>query len=410
MIYHSKKCEEPQTIRQERLSPNATVESSNATDLSPNATVSSVQIERERNGYRNEIESDNKTFSLSPLARPAKVSLEIESLEFECLNLQESKFELLEDLPIEVLRDLSIPRVQASIDSTTIHLPLFFEDEFPDLMIELNDKVQKLQDARKTSIEYIHPDIVPFDYTTSYNRLSWLENELFLNPITEQPLDWSNFEEQIDVAVYELEDDLCLFRDFSKADMLEFRGHFKTYEGLSIPIVRKMIERISDVIVDPEYHRSKRGEFDHYYFAKRIKTLKNFNRYFKQLFRETFAPYLKDNGEYRFEANTRLRWWPLGESFDDGEYEYPLTDSPENMDEPFSEILEGAVEEERIRLWASGTTSAGALDTPETKMEGISRNPRIELLPIHEELLTPAFHPRSSTPKAARRNTRRCGT
>jgi hypothetical protein len=72
--------------------------------------------------------------------------------------------------------------------------------------------------------------------------------------------------------------------------MLEFRGHFKTYEGLSIPMVRKMIERISDVIVDPEYHRSHRGEFDHCYFAKRIKTLKTFNRYFKQLFRETFAP------------------------------------------------------------------------------------------------------------------------
>ena len=339
------------------LSPNATVESSNATDLSPNATVSSVQIERERNLVRKEIESDNKTFLLSPLARPAKVSLEFESLEFECLNLQESKFELLEDPPIEVSRDTSIPRVQASIDSATIYLPLFFEDEFPDLMIEINDKVQKLQDARKTPIEYIHPDIVPFDYTTSCNRLSWLENELFLNPITEQPLDWSNFEEQIDVAVYELEDDLCLFWDFSKADMLEFRGHFKTYEGLSIPMVRKMIERISDVIVDPEYYRSKRGEFDHYYFAKRIKTLKNFNRYFKQLFRETFAPYLKDNGEYRFEANTRLRWWPDGELLKNGEYEYPFSDSPENMEEPFRTILEDVIRDEQMNLLAFEQTS-----------------------------------------------------
>ena len=333
------------------------MESSNATDLSPNATVSSVQIERERNLVGKEIESDNKTFSLSPLARSAKVGTEFESLEFECLNLQESKFELLEDPPIEVLRDLSIPRVQPSVDSTTIHLPLFFEDEFPDLMIELNDKVQKLQNARKTPIEYIHPDIVPFDCTTPYNRLSWLENELFLNPITEQPLDWSNFEEQIDVAVYELEDDLCLFRDFSKADMLEFRAHFKTHEGLSIPMVRKMLERISDVIVDPEYHRSQRGEFNHYYFAKRIKTLKNFNRYFKQLFRETFAPYLKDNGEYRFEANTRLRWWSDGELFNDGEFEYPLSDSPENMEEPFRAILEDAVVEEREKVRVFEQTS-----------------------------------------------------
>jgi hypothetical protein len=332
------------------LSPNATVESSNATDLSPNATVSSVQIERERNGYRNEIESDNKTFLLSPLARPAKVSLEIESLEFEYLNLQESKFELLEDPLIEVLPDPSIPRVQISNDSNPVQLPLFFSDELPDLTIKLNDTFQKLQSARKTPIEHVHPDDLPFDYTTSYNRLSWLENELFLNPITEQPIDWSNFEEQIDVAVYELEDDFYLFRDFPKADMLEFRGHFKTYEGLSIPMVRKMIERISDVIVDPEYYRSHRAEFDHCYFAKRIKTLKQFNRYFKQLFRETFAPYINRNGEYRFENNTRLRWWPVGESFDDGEYEYPLSDSPMNMEEPFKTILKDAIEEEHEKL------------------------------------------------------------
>ena len=115
-------------------------------------------------------------------------------------------------------------------------------------------------------------------------------------------------------------------------------------------MVRKMIERISDVIVDPEYYRTHRGEFDHYYFAKRIKTLKQFNRYFKQLFRETFAPYINRNGEYRFDAITRLRWWPVGESFNDGEYEYPLTDSPANMEEPFRTILKEAVEGEQEKM------------------------------------------------------------
>jgi hypothetical protein len=111
---------------------------------------------------------------------------------------------------------------------------------------------------------------------------------------------------------------------------------------------------VSDVIVDPEYHRSHRTEFDHYYFAKRIKTLKTFNRYFKQLFRETFAPYINRNGEYRFEASTRLRWRPVGESFDDGEYEYPLTDSPVDMEEPFRTILKDAIEEEREKMRACG--------------------------------------------------------
>jgi len=126
-------------------------------------------------------------------------------------------------------------------------------------------------------------------------------------------------------------------------------------------MVRKMLERISEVIVEPEYYRTHRAEFDHCYFAKRIKTLKTFNRYFKQLFRETFAPYINRNGEYRFEANTRLRWWPLGESFDDGEYEYPLTDSPENMEEPFRTILKEAVEGEHEKMLGLDVSSQNSV-------------------------------------------------
>ena len=381
------------------LSPNATVESSNATDLSPNATVSSVQIERERNGYRNEIESDNKTFLLSPLARAAQVKFENESSDIECLNLSEAKFELLEDPIIEVSFDPSITRVPPSIDSTTVNLPRIFKDEFPNLMIELNSRLQKLQNARKMPIEHVCPNHLPFDYTAPCSGLLWLENELFLNPITEQPLGWSNFEEQIDVAVYELEDNLCLFRDFSKADMLEFRGHFKTHEGLSIPMVRKMLERISDVIVDPEYHRTQRGEFDHYYFAKRIKTLKNFNRYFKQLFRETFAPYLKDNGEYRFEANTRLRWWPDGELFNDDEFEYPLSDTPENTEEPFRTILEDAVVEEREKVRVFEQTMDIIQDAQETEIEEKTRKPGVELLPTKEKLMLLGPSPACTKPR-----------
>jgi TPR repeat protein len=54
------------------------------------------------------------------------------------------------------------------------------------------------------------------------------------------------------------------------------------------------------------------------------------------------------------ENNVRLRWWPDGESFDDGEYEYPLTDSHENMEEPFRTILKEAVDEERTKLLQEG--------------------------------------------------------
>jgi len=47
-----------------------------------------------------------------------------------------------------------------------------------------------------------------------------------------------------------------------------------------------------------------------------------------------------------------LRWWSVGESFNNGEFDYPLTDSSENMEEPFRTILLEAVEEEREKLSA----------------------------------------------------------
>jgi hypothetical protein len=140
---------------------NATVVCSDATDLCPNATVSSVQIERERNVYRNKIESDNKTSSISPLAQPAEASLAFEHPNLELLNLDESGFEVLRNPLIEVLPDPSIPSIQSSLDSTPVQLPLFFSDEFPDLIVELNDRVQKLQNARKTPIEHVNPDDRP---------------------------------------------------------------------------------------------------------------------------------------------------------------------------------------------------------------------------------------------------------
>ena len=45
-----------------------------------------------------------------------------------------------------------------------------------------------------------------------------------------------------------------------------------------------------------------------------------------------------------------MRWWPAGEQYEDGYFHYPLSESPENMPEPFRSILEEEVAEERGKL------------------------------------------------------------
>ena len=45
-----------------------------------------------------------------------------------------------------------------------------------------------------------------------------------------------------------------------------------------------------------------------------------------------------------------MRWWPEGEKIWNGDFEYPLSESPENMPEPFRSILEKEITKEREKL------------------------------------------------------------
>jgi len=214
----------------------------------------------------------------------------------------------------------------------------------------LKAKVQRLKKALKTPIEPVHPDFLPFDVIIDWERHSWIENGLVLNPLTNRPIDWGNFDEQIDIAVDELGIELFFRPAPSKKDILEFREQFKCHEGLSVPMMRKMFERIADACHLPVFRSSKKEKVDHYHFARIIKDLKTFNRYFEQLFRETFAPFVSEQGEARFEQEQRVRWWPEGEQYQAGDFHYPLCESPENMPEPFRSILAKDIEQEREKL------------------------------------------------------------
>jgi hypothetical protein len=351
------------------LSSNSTVVSSNSTRLSPDATVYSRQIERDRNEDRKEIESDKDATESLPAARSVESShfdkSELEISGDFCSGLDEIREFLI---PVQESTPQSIEIIPELLNSSTpVNLPLFIRDEFPELIAKTVREVARLKKALNTPVEPVHPDLLPFDLILDPEMRSWRENGLFLNPLTDRPVDWANFEEQIDIAVDELGIESFFRVSYSKKDMLEFREHFKRHEGLSIPMARKMLERTIDCSDLPSFRPSKKEKVDHHYFARRINDMKTFNRYFLQLFRETFAPFVNENGEARFEQRQRMRWWPAGEQYQDGDFHYPLCESLENMPEPFRSILEEEVAEERGKLLPIEATQPQLQDVRECR-------------------------------------------
>jgi biotin operon repressor len=367
-----------QTIRESRVSPNATdlsshatVLSSNTTKVSPDATVYSGQIEIDKNEGKREVESDKATAEPLQAARPV--------FHFHESNLEAfTEFYPTPDFsrdPLFAVESSISPFIEEISGSTNseppVNPPRFLKDEFPELLVQLQNEVQRLKTALKTPIEPVHPDLLPFDVIIDWERYSWIENELVLNPLTNRPIDWSDFDEQIDIAVDELKDESLFYSAHSKEDIRQFRQHFKRHEGLTVPMVKKMLERVSNVKDDPDFYPLKRGKYDHYYFARIISNLKTFNRYFEQLFRETFAPFLNERGEARFEQWQPVRWWPEGERNQAGDFDYPLCESPENMPEPFRSILAKDIEQERetlLRVEALQRTLQDGQDNGEIEM------------------------------------------
>jgi len=141
-----------------------------------------------------------------------------------------------------------------------------------------------------------------------------------------------------------------------------------------------MIDRIFSIKVQPDIHPLKQGKFDHYHFARINKDLKTFNRYFEQLFRETFAPFVSEQGEARFEQGQRVRWWPKGEEIWAGDFDYPLCESPENMPEPFRSILAKDVEQEGEKLLR--------VEALQRTLQDGQDNGEIEVPPTDQDLLS----------------------
>ena len=139
--------------------------SSNATKVSPAATVYSVQIERDRNEDINNIKSEKDASELSPSARPVANSNFNES-DLERVNEFYPQPNIIKD-PIITLEPSTVifkDKISVCKNSTlAVKLPRFFKDQFPELLVKLQDEVQRLKNTIKTFIEPVHPDLLPFD-------------------------------------------------------------------------------------------------------------------------------------------------------------------------------------------------------------------------------------------------------
>ena len=166
-----------------------------------------------------------------------------------------------------------------------------YEDVMPGVLPEVQMQVEIYRARRKagTLITTVHPDDLPYDVIVDPVRALWEENELQISPITGEPVDLSSFEEQIDLAMYELEDRMD-FITASKKDIAGFRQLFRDYPDLTIQMIEAMLDHQcegSQCVENDCKSKAAKFKYDEYYWAKRTGTLGSFVKYFKKLFIET---------------------------------------------------------------------------------------------------------------------------
>ena len=168
-----------------------------------------------------------------------------------------------------------------------------YEDVMPDVLPEVQRQVEAYRSARKagTLITTVHPDDLTYDVIVDPVRALWEENGLAISPLTDRPVDWGDFEEQLDLAMYELQDSFD-FASASKKEIAGFRQLFRDFPDLTIDMVRDMRKHTAFGFADRgdfDDSKKKPGKYEHdnYYWAKRTNSLGSFVKYFKQLFIET---------------------------------------------------------------------------------------------------------------------------
>jgi hypothetical protein len=320
------------------LKANCEVVSSDSTELSPNR----IELSTNRKDYIGDIEN--------------KIENRLNHIESDICYSTATKGRSVEFNACEILFNQHSPTLSQPFKPMTI------EETFPGLMEDVNLELERYREWRKSAkLEVVHPSELPYDIIIDPVVALWTDSELTINHLTEKPVDFSNFDELIDLAVDELDMHLPFDLDFDllqhQEGWIEIRRVFYENEGLTATMVQTMFERIYDAqhpgwnsIVSTE--EPSVWQRDDQYFAKIVTSPKLFVRYFKQLFVETFAPYINKDGEdSKSDEGVALRSWTVREQIGkDGVAEYPTTYDIDVIEEPFKTLFKTAIEKESLKL------------------------------------------------------------
>lgn len=178
------------------------------------------------------------------------------------------------------------------------------EDIFPGSLDRVNRGVEKYHSMRKagTLLSVVPPDEQsPFEIILDPVYAGWLELGLDISPITNKPIDYGDMEEQIDLVIYYLDEPLVT--NASKKNLTAFRSLFHQYPALlDVTYLEGVFDHLWIHDVEPRKKDKNEYVHDHYFFARRIKTLEQFVRYFHQLFAEAYVGYADEPEFYNGKA------------------------------------------------------------------------------------------------------------
>ncbi|TSA33864.1 MAG: hypothetical protein D4R65_07075 [Verrucomicrobiaceae bacterium] len=201
------------------------------------------------------------------------------------------------------------------------------EDFFPGTLEKVNRMVAKYRAMLEagTLLSVVPPDEQsPFEIILDPVYAGWLELDVDISPITNKPIDYGDMEEQIDLAIYYLDEPMV--HDASKKDLAAFRSLFHQYPALlDINTLKGVFEHLCFLEDEPPKKVKNKYVHDREYFAKRIQTLEQFVRYFPQLFAEAYVGY-DDKPEF-YNGKPQRNWDRL------------LDDNEGTIPEPYWSIL-----------------------------------------------------------------------
>lgn len=333
------------------VSANAPEVSANAPRVSANAPSNSLEIESEDGNQdgNSEIESDKEKTVVGPAALPPVLS----SSQRNPVNESFPK----DSGPVP----LDIGPVTGPGSAST-HQCLSLDAVFPGSLAEVERRVRRYRELRRNNqlVTAVSNDELHYDRILDPHDALLVELGVPVDSSTGLPIDPADRDWQINNVLENFpgesfKGDPCIVPE-NDEDLATLRGLFDRYPGLNEAILCELVDHIREASTSPEDHivLGDRGEhWSNAYFAERVRNVRQFARYFEQLFVERFAPVVEIS-----HTGMRREW--DGRCTDGRRYRFSelRRQDFDELDEPFRAIFERARRRDRERKRAEGAAEA----------------------------------------------------